>query len=229
MSFPENEWSKCFGLLVKNFQRVWNCVLLVHRNVLRKNLFSFESMNAYHFQTMRKILAFSCRNRKTCIRPEKLGENILCFRPPLDILEEKLISHLIISRQFRNMKKTFGLLPKFFWQLRQNCILRVQRNIMWISFFSFFDEINFSQIFSILERANKFSTFWPKFLVVFKNCILPVQINFCKTTFFEKNLWNIICLGHWKKNRPIVVFFYCFVNFAFYVTLGTVLEKLLFL
>ena len=143
-------------------------------------------MKFFHFQTMWKKSVFSCRNRKTCILREKMRENFLCFTRPLDILEKKQISQLIIFRQFWKMKKTFGLLPKFYRKFCQNCILRVLRNIMWIIFF--FDEINISQILSILERAKKFSTFWPKILVVFKNCILPVHINFCKTNFFEKNM-----------------------------------------
>ena len=132
----------------KVFSGLCNWVLLVHRNVLRENLFSFKSMKFYHFPTMWKSSVFSCRNRKTCILPEKTRENFLCFTRPLDILEEKHISQLIIFRQFRKMKKTFGLLPKFYREFRQNCILRVQRNIMWIIFFIFRQKSFFSNIFN---------------------------------------------------------------------------------
>ena len=186
-----------------------NCVLLVHRNILRRNRFSFKSMKFFHFQTMWKSSVFSCRNRKTCILREKLKKNFLCFTRPLVIIEEKYISQLIIFRQFRKMKKTFGLLPKNYREICQNCILRVQRNIMWIIFL-FFDKSHFSQIFSTLERAKKFSTFWPKLLVVFKNWILPVHKDFCKKSFFWKKLMKFYLFWTLKEKSAYCRFFWLF-------------------
>ena len=105
------------------------------------------------------------------------------------------------------IEKHWDFFPNLLWQGCQNCILRVQRNIMWISFFSFFDEINFSQIFSILERAKKISTFWPKILIVFKSCILPVHINFCKITFFWKKLMKYYLFWTLKEKSAYCRFF----------------------
>ena len=155
----------------------------------------------------------------------KIGEKFLCFSPPLDILEENSISHLIISRQFRKRKKTFGLLPKVYRQLRQNCILRVQLNFMWIIFFSFFDDSHFSQKFSILELAKNFSTFWPKVLVVLKNCILTVHKNFWKKIVFWKNFMNFYLFWTLKEKSAYCRFFWLFCQLCILCDPRDCLEK----
>ena len=186
-------------------------------------------MKFYHFPTLWKSSVFSCRNRKTCILREKMRENFLCFTRPLDILEEKYISQLIIFRQFRKMKKTFGLLAKNYREVCQNCILRVQRNILWIIFL-FFDKSHFSQIFSTLERTKKFSTFWPKIPVVFKNWILPVHKDFCKKLFFWKKLMKFYLFWTMKEKSAYCRFFLAVLSTLHFVwPYGLSWKKLLLL
>ena len=59
-SFLEIEQAKIFGLLAKKFSAVCQkCVLLVHRNNLRKNIFFSEKvMNLYPFGTIKEKAAF---------------------------------------------------------------------------------------------------------------------------------------------------------------------------
>ena len=176
----------------KIFSGLWNCVLLVHRNILKKNLFCFKSMNFYHFQTKWINLAFSCRNWKTCILPWKFEGIFLSFTRPLDVLEEKPFSQLIIFRQFRKVKKPFGLLPKFYRELCQNCILCVQRNILCIYFFLFSTEVIFLNFFQYLSEQKIFRPSDPKFRLFSKIAFyLSIKI-FVEKLFFLKKFYEFL-------------------------------------
>ena len=205
----------------KVFSGLCNCVLLVHRNVLRKNLFFFKSMKFYHFQTMWKSLAFSCRNRKICILLENLREIVLCFTRPLGILEEKHFSQMIISRQLRKLKKTFGFLPKFCRELCQNCILRVLRNILCTIFFLFSTEVIFWNIFNPWASKKTFDL-----LAQNSGCFRKMHST-CPKRFLKKS-YEFLSVLDWKlKEKSTCYRFFLAVLSVlhFFVTLGTVLEQ----
>ena len=87
------------------------------------------------------------------------------------------------SEKIRN--ENFGLLSKFFQQICQNCILRVQRIILKRNNF-FIEKIPFKLFQSLIEQE-KFSTFWPNFSMGFQSCILRVHRTFLKRNYFFFN------------------------------------------
>ena len=168
-------------------------------------------MNIYQFQTRWKNLAFSCRNRKTCIRREKLGENFLCFTRPLDILEENHISQLIIFRQFRKKLKNHSACSRNFIGNFVKTAFSVSSETFCVYiFFLFSTEVIFLNYFQSLSEQENFRPFAPKFCLFWKNAFhLCIKV-FLKKLFLWKKLMKFYLFCTMKEKFTYCRFLWLF-------------------
>ena len=155
----------------------------------------------------------------------KFEGKFLSFTRPLDILKEKHISQLIISEQLPKMKKTFIFLPKIYRELCQNCILRVQRNILCIIFFLFSTEVIFLHYFQSLSKQKNFRLLAQN-SGCFQNLDSTCPLRFLKKKFFRKKPMKFFLFWTLKDKSAYYRFFLAVLSMLhFFVTLGTVLEQ----